>query len=533
MHIWVENEVTGEDGAVRFEIQDTDYISDVLIQVAELVAVGGVQYKPAQLQLEKGSTALSNRTKVSAAAIEEDETLFVKVREGCAVAPLTARGSPSADGRKSRVDQKGSGSGGWSSASQFAPPRAPAALAPPAARSRSQNASPPNRSASPAVPPRVFGKMTATMTARLVATKTARESKRTKAETEDAEAPRPRWASTAHSTIPKLEDLPRAPVNHAHADLDRSGGKSTFNQPTLSSRSKFDKAAAESADGSQTPRPSVPAVATGTASNNNSSSTFARPLSARRPVETKIESPVKKAVVKPVVKPAAAPAKPKPVAKRAPQANGTAAVNGAAPTSKQHPAPQQPPPAEAAPAPAPSAGIAGETTPSPASTTPPPAEEHAPSREEVPAPPSPEPQAQPQPERQPEPEPEPPAEPQDVPPEEEQAAVEEEQAADHETAAQEQADQHAAPEPEPVADDEQPAEEQAQKPPAPEEEVPMNWTDKFRKFYSIHNPEKVNGIEILMGRYSSEEERQDLWNMMLKKYDLTEENWDKPFEDEY
>eukprot|EP00756_Hemistasia_phaeocysticola_P047467 Hpha_TRINITY_DN216_c0_g1::TRINITY_DN216_c0_g1_i1::g.83643::m.83643 len=50
-----------------------------------------------------------------------------------------------------------------------------------------------------------------------------------------------------------------------------------------------------------------------------------------------------------------------------------------------------------------------------------------------------------------------------------------------------------------------------------------DWLADFDLFYEIHNPEKKQGVNDLLVKYSGEES--SLWTMMLQKYGLTEDNW--------
>eukprot|EP00755_Sulcionema_specki_P013242 Sspe_Gene.53501::Locus_29561_Transcript_3_3_Confidence_0.500_Length_2530::g.53501::m.53501 len=52
-----------------------------------------------------------------------------------------------------------------------------------------------------------------------------------------------------------------------------------------------------------------------------------------------------------------------------------------------------------------------------------------------------------------------------------------------------------------------------------------DWSALFDEFYRLYNPDKIGTVEALLEKYAGDE--QDLWNMMLEKYNVTEETWRK------
>ncbi|KAJ9451099.1 hypothetical protein DIPPA_20870 [Diplonema papillatum] len=143
--------------------------------------------------------------------------------------------------------------------------------------------------------------------------------------------------------------------------------------------------------------------------------------------------------------------------------------------------------------------------------------------------------------------------PTNTPPPEEQVQGDSAAAAPAPGLAEEEATEHTTPTPtdlqpaEPEADaTEQPAseppaaeekeeeepEEQEKEEQVKEEEGPVDWLERFRAFYSVHNPDKVESADILMERYDNDEDRQHLWSMMLSKYDVTEDTWMNPRRDD-
>eukprot|EP01065_Artemidia_motanka_P018466 TRINITY_DN2177_c2_g1_i1.p1 TRINITY_DN2177_c2_g1~~TRINITY_DN2177_c2_g1_i1.p1 ORF type:complete len:421 (+),score=66.86 TRINITY_DN2177_c2_g1_i1:119-1264(+) len=52
-----------------------------------------------------------------------------------------------------------------------------------------------------------------------------------------------------------------------------------------------------------------------------------------------------------------------------------------------------------------------------------------------------------------------------------------------------------------------------------------DWAADCKKFYAIHNPEKVEQVMALLESHKGEEGL--VWSMMLKRYGVTEDNWDQ------
>ena len=57
--------------------------------------------------------------------------------------------------------------------------------------------------------------------------------------------------------------------------------------------------------------------------------------------------------------------------------------------------------------------------------------------------------------------------------------------------------------------------------------ISVDWKEKFFKFYELHAPDKLDAVDQLVGLQVKGYDMKELWELMLGKYGLTENNWER------
>eukprot|EP01059_Diplonema_ambulator_P030716 TRINITY_DN5365_c0_g4_i4.p1 TRINITY_DN5365_c0_g4~~TRINITY_DN5365_c0_g4_i4.p1 ORF type:complete len:504 (+),score=83.22 TRINITY_DN5365_c0_g4_i4:59-1570(+) len=502
LYVWAETAASGAEGSIRVKLDGESVVSDLAVEGAKLFGFGRngeKELKAWQIAVWYEGEALRNSMKI-VEVLKDGDTVTLKER-------------------KREVSTKpvsNNAGGAWSSAAQFAPPREQSAT--------------PARSASPikpVVPVKDIPSNSVILKKTQVAMKREEHGKfaRSKAakKLEGDSSAKPRWASTTHPapvpTVVSLAASPNPPATPERRPLTAPGtGGAAVGvkaDPIVVSKKKIKESTEGGVGGKQFERATTAPLSARGAKSEGSGAQKKPAVPKQQPVGKKVvgkaeKPPVKTEKIEEPVPPPPPPAPPVEEPKEA---------------TPPQPAFEDPPQDDEE---QPDLPLPEAESPPPPSTPPPEDEEpreeqdlgaHEEEEEEEQVPKTPPPVAEETP---------------DIAPLEETHEGENSEEPAHNGEEVEEVPQ-AGGEEEIVGEGEGEGEGKPEEAVQPEEDDEGDWVSRFKEFYEIHNPAKVDGVVTIMSRYESHQEKQELWEMLLKKYDRTEENWRElpEIQDEY